>query len=47
VFPFTDPSYAVALDEGRAVATFNSGQMEGEAYYGTLTRLGHLKEEAR
>jgi hypothetical protein len=30
VFPFTDPPYAVALDRGKATATFNSGQMEGE-----------------
>jgi hypothetical protein len=42
VFPFTDPPYAVALHHGRAVATFNSGQMESEDYYRTLRRLGHL-----
>jgi hypothetical protein len=42
VFPFTDPPYAVALDHGKATGRFNSGQMEGEAYYGTLERLGHL-----
>lgn len=41
-FPFTDPPYAVALQHGRAVATFNSGQMEGEGYYQALKRLGHL-----
>jgi hypothetical protein len=46
-FPFTDPPYAVALDRGKAVATFNSGQMESEAYYETLKRLGHLKETPR
>jgi len=40
--PFADPPYAVALDRGRVVATFNSGQMEGEGYYATLKRLGHL-----
>ena len=40
--PFTDPPYAVALDRGRVVATFNSGQMEGEGYYATLKRLGQL-----
>ncbi|MGQ9635659.1 MAG: DoxX family protein [Bryobacteraceae bacterium] len=40
--PFADPPYAVALDRGRVVATFNSGQMVGEDYYGTLKRLGHL-----
>jgi uncharacterized membrane protein YphA (DoxX/SURF4 family) len=42
IFPFTDPPYAVALDRGKAAATFNSGQMEGETYYETLKRLGHL-----
>jgi uncharacterized membrane protein YphA (DoxX/SURF4 family) len=47
VFPFTDPPYAVALDRGKAVAKFNSGQMESEAYYQALKRLGHLKETPR
>jgi len=42
-FPFADPPYAVALDRGKAVATFNSGQLESETYYATLQRLGHLK----
>jgi uncharacterized membrane protein YgdD (TMEM256/DUF423 family) len=42
VFPFTDPPYAVALDRGKAVARFNSGQMEAETYYETLKRFGHL-----
>ena len=46
-FPFTDPPYAVALDRGKAVATFNSGQMDEEAYYETLERLGHLKGSNR
>lgn len=46
VFPFTDPPYAVALDHGKAVAAFNSGQMEGEAYYDTLKRLGLLNEDS-
>jgi uncharacterized membrane protein YphA (DoxX/SURF4 family) len=46
-FPFTDPPYAVALDRGKAVAKFNSGQMESEAYYQALKRLGHLKETLR
>lgn len=46
-FPFTDPPYAVALDRGEAVARFNYGQMEGEAYYGTLERLGFLKGTER
>lgn len=41
-FPFTDPPYAVALDGGKAVATFNSGQMESDDYYQTLARLGLL-----
>jgi len=40
--PFTDPPYAVALDRGKVVAKFNSGQMESESYYTTLQRLGHL-----
>jgi len=40
--PFTDPPYAVALDRGRVVAKFNSGQTEGEGYYAALKRLGHL-----
>jgi uncharacterized membrane protein len=42
-FPFTDPPYAVALDRGKAVATFNSGQLEVEAYYETLARLSFLQ----
>jgi uncharacterized membrane protein YphA (DoxX/SURF4 family) len=42
VFPFTDPPYAVALDRGKAVARFNSRQLEVETYYETLKRLGHL-----
>lgn len=41
-FPFTDPPYAVALERGKAAATFNSGQMEQDDYYETLARLGHL-----
>jgi uncharacterized membrane protein len=45
-FSFTDPPYAVALDHGKAVATFNSGQLEGEAYYDTLKRLGLLHEDS-
>jgi uncharacterized membrane protein YphA (DoxX/SURF4 family) len=40
--PFTDPPYAIALDRGRVVAKFNSGQMESENYYATLQGLGHL-----
>jgi hypothetical protein len=43
IFPFTDPPYAVALDRGKATATFNSGQMEGGAYYETLKRLGYVQ----
>jgi uncharacterized membrane protein len=43
IFPFTDPPYAVALHQGRAVALFNSGQMEGESYYEALRRLGHIQ----
>ncbi len=42
LLPFTDPPYAVALDRGRVAARFNSGQMETEAYYEALKRLGHL-----
>ncbi len=42
-FPFTNPPHAVALDHGKAVATFNFGQMESEEYYGTLNRLGFLR----
>jgi hypothetical protein len=38
----TDPPYAVALDRGKAVARFNSGQLEAGIYYETLKRLGHL-----
>jgi uncharacterized membrane protein YphA (DoxX/SURF4 family) len=40
--PFTEPPFAVALDRGKVVGTFNSGQMEGEGYYAALKRLGHL-----
>jgi len=43
VFPFTNPPYAVALERGKAVATFNSGQMEGKTYYDALRSLGYLK----
>ncbi len=42
VFPFTDPPYAVVLERGKAVARFNSGQLEDGTYYETLKRLGHL-----
>ncbi len=42
---FTEPPFAVALDEGKVVATFNSGQMESEGYYATLMGLGHLKKQ--
>ena len=42
IFPFTDPPYTVALDHGKAVAKFNSGQLELETYYETLKRLGYL-----
>lgn len=41
--PFTDPPYAVALDRGRVVATFNSGEMEGEAWFQALQQSGHVK----
>ncbi|MFB3779451.1 MAG: MauE/DoxX family redox-associated membrane protein [Bryobacteraceae bacterium] len=40
--PFTDPPYAIAVDRGKVVAKFNSGQMESENYYATLQRLGHM-----
>jgi uncharacterized membrane protein YphA (DoxX/SURF4 family) len=46
-FPFTDPPYAVALDNGRAVARFHSGDMEGERYHRDLLSLGHVKSECR
>ena len=42
VFPFTDPPYAVALDRGKPVARFNSGELEAGTDYETLKRLGHL-----
>ena len=45
--PFTDPPYAVAVDQGRVVAMFNSGQMEDAEYYATLQRLGFLKGETQ
>ncbi len=41
-FAFTDPPYAVALERGRVVATFNSGQLELESYYQKLRQLGHI-----
>jgi uncharacterized membrane protein YphA (DoxX/SURF4 family) len=41
-FPFTEAPYAVALDGGRAVARFNSGQMADGSWYAALERLGHL-----
>lgn len=41
-WPFTEAPFAVALDRGRVVATFNSGQVVGEGYYATLKRFGHL-----
>ncbi len=44
---FTDPPYAVALTRGKVVARFNSGQMESEAYYVELKRLGHLKKDCQ
>jgi hypothetical protein len=42
-FPFTDSPYAVALVNGRRAATFNSGQLEGARYYGTLRKLGFIR----
>jgi uncharacterized membrane protein YphA (DoxX/SURF4 family) len=44
---FTDPPFAVALTRGKVVARFNSGQMESEAYYVELKRLGHLKKDCQ
>jgi uncharacterized membrane protein len=41
-WPFTDAPFAVALDRGKVVATFNSGQVAAEGYYATLKRLGYL-----
>jgi uncharacterized membrane protein YphA (DoxX/SURF4 family) len=41
-FAFTDPPYAIALDHGKAVATFNSGQMELDGFYQSLKRHGHI-----
>jgi uncharacterized membrane protein YphA (DoxX/SURF4 family) len=40
--PFADPPYAVALDRGKVVARFNSGQMESDDFYAALQRLGLL-----
>jgi hypothetical protein len=42
VFAFADPPHAVALDGGRVRVRFNSGELEGEAWYDTLERLGYL-----
>jgi hypothetical protein len=42
-FPFTEPPYAVALDNGRAVARFNSGQMENGSWYATLEAAGYVR----
>lgn len=39
VFPFTDPPYAVALAEGRAVATYDSGQLEDAGFRSSLRQL--------
>jgi len=44
--PFTDPPYAAALRQGRVVATFNSGQMEGTEYSETLKSLGFVEDIA-
>jgi len=43
IISFTDAPYAVALDRGRVVATFNSGQMELDSYRQALEKLGHIK----
>jgi uncharacterized membrane protein YphA (DoxX/SURF4 family) len=43
VFAFTEPPYAVALEDGRAVARFNSGQMENGSWSATLADLGYLR----
>jgi hypothetical protein len=43
VYPFAEPPYAVALDGGRTVARFNSGELEGETWLATLERLGYLR----
>jgi uncharacterized membrane protein YphA (DoxX/SURF4 family) len=42
-FAFTEPPYAVALDRGTAIASFNSGQLEGPAWYAVLEQLGFLQ----
>jgi uncharacterized membrane protein len=42
-FPFTEPPYAVALRDGRAVVRFNSAQLERPAWYATLDELGYLQ----
>ena len=41
--PFGDPPYAVAVDTGKVVATFNSGEMEQPGYFETLRRLGFVE----
>jgi uncharacterized membrane protein YphA (DoxX/SURF4 family) len=43
VFAFSEPPYAVALERGRAVARFNSGQMEDDSWYAGLEALGYLR----
>jgi uncharacterized membrane protein YphA (DoxX/SURF4 family) len=43
VYSFSDPPFAVALDEGRLVETFNSGQLEGERFYRALRRAGFIR----
>lgn len=43
VFAFTEPPYAVAVKDGKAVARFNSGQMEDDSWYAALEALGYLR----
>jgi uncharacterized membrane protein YphA (DoxX/SURF4 family) len=43
VFTFTEPPYAVAMERGRAIARFNSGQLEDDSWYATLEELGYLR----
>lgn len=43
VFEFTDPPYSVAIGEGTVTASFNSGQMEGDQWFTTLQKSGHIR----
>jgi uncharacterized membrane protein YphA (DoxX/SURF4 family) len=42
-FAFSEPPFAVALDRGKAIATFNSAHLEDPSWYAALEGLGFVR----